>query len=156
MIECQSIYGNYKLVPREKLVFRPAAYAIIVYAGRILLVTTKCSGRYSPPGGGVDIGETLEEALRREVKEETGLEIEVERFAFFDERFFYYDPLDEAFHSFNFFFVCKPTTLDLVDDDRVDDLEAEEPRWTKLNSVRAEDFQICGEKILQVVREILG
>jgi ADP-ribose pyrophosphatase YjhB (NUDIX family) len=154
MIECESIYGGRKLVPKEKLFFRPSAYAIIVHDGKIALVTNQSSGKYFPPGGGVEIDETLEDALRREVREETGLEIEIGQFAFFRESFFYYDPGDTAFHALSFFFVGRPKTLEMTDDDRVDDLEAEKPRWIKLDSVRAEDLQICGEKILQLAHEL--
>ena len=38
MIDCESIYGDRKLVPKEKLVFRPSVYAIIVHGGEIALV----------------------------------------------------------------------------------------------------------------------
>jgi len=50
--------------------------AVIVVGGKILLVRQRRTGEpyYLLPGGGVDAGETLAEALRREVFEETGLE----------------------------------------------------------------------------------
>jgi ADP-ribose pyrophosphatase YjhB (NUDIX family) len=49
-------------------------------AGRVLLVkraTEPLIGRWSLPGGVVDVGETLASAVAREVTEETGLDVEV-------------------------------------------------------------------------------
>jgi ADP-ribose pyrophosphatase YjhB (NUDIX family) len=54
--------------------------AAIVRDGAILLVefNDEQSGlHYNLPGGGVELGETLHEALRRGVREETCAEVEV-------------------------------------------------------------------------------
>jgi 8-oxo-dGTP diphosphatase len=54
--------------------------AVILVDGKIVLIRRRyepLAGRWSLPGGTLEIGETLEEGVRREMLEETGLEIEV-------------------------------------------------------------------------------
>ncbi len=59
---------------------QPAAFAAIFNpAGEILLVRLSYDQhQWSMPGGGIDPGESPTEAVIREVREETGLEAEVE------------------------------------------------------------------------------
>ena len=47
--------------------------------GRILLLKSrKWAGKYIIPGGHLEVGEQPEDAVRREVREETGLDVKVE------------------------------------------------------------------------------
>lgn len=55
------------------------AAAIVREDGRILAIQRRDNGHWEPPGGVLEIGETIEDGLRREVFEETGLVVEVER-----------------------------------------------------------------------------
>jgi 8-oxo-dGTP diphosphatase len=56
-----------------------AVSAAIFRDGRVLIVRRAqppAHGLYTLPGGGVELGETLEEAVVREVREETALDVE--------------------------------------------------------------------------------
>lgn len=56
----------------------PSASAIVTDEhGRILLVKRRDNTLWALPGGGHDIGETIEQTAVREVKEETGLDVAV-------------------------------------------------------------------------------
>ena len=54
--------------------------AVIVDSGRVLVVKRKyepLAGQWSIPGGAVELGETLEACVAREMREETGLDVAV-------------------------------------------------------------------------------
>lgn len=141
MISCESIFGNQVAIAKEKLSFRPSVYAVLINDGKIVLLHNRVGGQYALPGGGVEIGEPILKALHREVKEETGLEIEVGEFLHFQEQFFYYDPKDLAFHSFLFFYWCTPTSFNLIPDNQVEDSESEKPRWFDLTKLDQNEIQ---------------
>ncbi len=58
----------------------PGVGAVIIRDGSILLIQrgrNPARGQWAVPGGKVGWGETLEAAARREVREETGLDVEI-------------------------------------------------------------------------------
>src|SRR6266516_3299153 len=59
--------------------FRIAASALIFDGERVLLAHRRDIDWWNLPGGGMEVGETVEEALYREVYEETGLQVEIEQ-----------------------------------------------------------------------------
>lgn len=73
---------------REDKWFRYRATAIIIENGYVLFAGNEKESYYYSIGGGVHIGESSEEAVKREVFEETGIHYEVERLAFIHENFF--------------------------------------------------------------------
>ena len=54
-----------------------AAAAVVREDGKVLAIKRRDNGHWEPPGGVVEHGETIAEALRREVEEETGFVVDV-------------------------------------------------------------------------------
>ena len=52
------------------------ARAIVAKEGKVLLIKDLSNGNITVPGGGVDDGETIKQAVIREAKEETGMDVE--------------------------------------------------------------------------------
>ncbi|UUV16916.1 NUDIX domain-containing protein [Fusobacteria bacterium ZRK30] len=76
-----------KLITDDKR-FRYRAAAIIIEDGDILFAKNEKDSYYYSVGGAVKIGESTEDAVRREVFEETGIVYEIEKLAFIHENFF--------------------------------------------------------------------
>ena len=84
--------------------------AVIIRDGRKLLMARNPNETrefYYSVGGRVFFGETLEEAATRELREETGVNAEIERLAAVHENFFT-DDNGVPFHEISVFFTVKP------------------------------------------------
>ena len=55
------------------------ASAVVIHEGRVLLILREDAEIWGLPGGQVEPGESIAEAARREVREETGLEVQLDR-----------------------------------------------------------------------------
>ena len=54
------------------------AAAVVRTDGRILAIRRRDNGQWEPPGGILDLDETIDEGVTREVSEETGLLVEID------------------------------------------------------------------------------
>jgi mutator protein MutT len=111
--------------------------AVVLDGRRVVLVkraNEPLKGAWSLPGGAVNVGETLADAVRREVREETGLDVEVGPIV---------DVLDRIrsdpdgrirFHYVLIDFLCRPTGGELRGAS-----DAEEAAWADAADLRRYD-----------------
>ena len=104
--------------------------ALIVNSnGEILLVKSyKWGSKYTVPGGHIELGERSEVAVRREVKEEVGLEVEPVRILLVQEAIF---PADYIKHEHYIFldYLCRATSSTV----KLDGKEIQDYVWTAPN-----------------------
>ncbi|MCB0076363.1 MAG: NUDIX hydrolase [Anaerolineales bacterium] len=150
---CTAYDGTELALPRERFVVRPSVYALLYDQDRVVLVTNRTTGRYYLPGGGVEQGESLEEALQREVREETGLSIKMGRLITAAEDFFYYGPADRAFHALQFYYLAVATSQRLVAPPARPHDEEGDPRWVSLSTLDPSAFHNHGERLCRLIRD---
>jgi 8-oxo-dGTP diphosphatase len=156
MLEVLSMYGQRKLVPRESVRFRPMVHGIITHENQLLVIRTRILGKLDLPGGGIEIGEKMTDALQREVKEEAGITVEVGRFFHTVEDFRYDDRTADAYHLFLFYFRCTPNSLEVFSDEEIQESEVDKLEWLPLDDIQASDFLLHQAAIRRLLEERHG
>ena len=110
------------------------AGAIILKDGKLLMVGSSKYPEYLySVGGRIKFGETAEDAVIREVFEETGVRLEIDRLGFIHENYFYGDAapnFGKTIYEISFYFYMKvpddfvPISSSFTEDDRKEHL-----RW---------------------------
>jgi mutator protein MutT len=155
MINATSIYGNNIALPKSKFTLRISGYGIVLHEEKVLLVDTHATNKWCFPGGAVEIGEKVEHAIKREIKEETGITVEVGEFLDVIETFWYYDPADKAFQNYSFFYRCTPGTFELSEQYQHDATdESNSPEWVTLSTLLKSDFQQPADQLFRKLQEL--
>lgn len=110
--------------------------AIIMKDGKILMVGNDRDYLYSV-GGRVKFGETAEEAVVREVLEETGVQMEIDRLGFVHENYFYGDVpsnRNKLIYEISLFFYMKvPDAFAPISESFMEDNSKEHLVWASLD-----------------------
>jgi len=103
------------------------ASAIIIKDNSVLMIRTKNSNSWSIPSGGVEVGETVEEACIREITEETGYEARIVK------KLFIKETIIKEYKVTTQYFLCEITGGEIQYQDP--DKEIEEISWKNSNEI---------------------
>ncbi|MBQ9375363.1 MAG: NUDIX domain-containing protein [Ruminococcus sp.] len=124
-------------VPCESGLINLRVGAIIIKDGKLLMVENKRSPYLYSVGGRIKFGETAEEAVIREVFEETGVQMEVDRLGFVHENYFYGDAatnMGKLIYEVSYFFYMKvPENFSPTCNSFTEDEQEEFLRWIELD-----------------------
>lgn len=117
--------------------FRYRAAAIIIEDNCVLLVGNDRDNYFYSVGGGVHMNETAEDAVRREVLEETGVAYEIDHLAFIHENFFEGDGILAGYHCHEIalYYVMKPKGTQQLDSNSYTNGIKEEMHWIPLDEL---------------------
>ena len=128
-----------------------AVGAIIHDGARIVVIRRDrepAKGRWTFPGGGIELGETVRDALRREALEETGLEVEAGDLTAIVDRILPDDAGRIQYHYVILDFLARPIAGALRPGD-----DASDARWVGLSELDQLDMT---EQAKEIARKLLS
>ena len=111
--------------------------AIIMKDGKLLMVGNEKTDYLYSVGGRIKFGETAEEAIVREVLEETGVKMEIDRLGFVHENYFYGDSptnFGKLIYEISFYFYMSvPSDFTPISESFTEDNSKEYLKWVSLD-----------------------
>ena len=87
---------------------------LLVHDNRLLIMQDKGQPYYYVPGGRIKMNERSEDAIKREIIEELGIEVNVIRMLWVNENFFNEETLHEKFHEICFFYLLELKDMEIL------------------------------------------
>ena len=107
----------------ENGVFNYRVCAIITHGNKLLAMKNNNTPYYFLPGGRVALHETADNAIKRELREELGINAKIVRPLWFAQTFFVEDECKEKFHELCVYYRVHVSDTDLVNHEKFIGLE---------------------------------
>ena len=132
-IKISNSFGNFKY----------RVNGILIHNNKILVVKMAKNSFYCLPGGHVKMGENSEDALIREMKEETGYEVHINDLITITENFF--KRKDESkFHELGFYYSVDLNSNEIINENmkQIEDEDVNlEFKWVNLSEFKEIEFR---------------
>ncbi len=140
MISCRDWNEEMHEVSENEITFRPSVYGLLFRDGEILLSPQRDG--YDFPGGGMEIGETIEQTLIREFHEETGFHVLMKDLVYCGQDFYYAIPHEKAFNTILLYYTCSYKSGDLSTDgfDEYEKGYARKAEWVSIDRIEKIKF----------------
>ena len=144
--------------------FKFRVCGILKVNDKYLTVKIQDNDFYCLPGGHVELGEDTDSAVLREMKEELGYEVKIERLVTIIQNFFK-DKAGKVFHELGYYYIVEPKNIKdvnledyvLTENDKGKIVRLEF-KWVTLDQLKQERFlpevlkeQICNETLTNIV-----
>lgn len=128
--------------------FNVRVYALLEHKGKVLVIHEPFQGKliYKFPGGGLEFGEGTKDCIKREIKEELNLKVEVHEH-FYTQDFFVlnaFDPTEQVLLIYYKATITDKALAELT----VLDADINELLWLSKEELKAEKFTLDADKVV--------
>jgi 8-oxo-dGTP pyrophosphatase MutT (NUDIX family) len=130
------------------LQWRVSAYLLIIHEHKLLVIKNRTEKLFDIVGGGIEFGETIEEALQREAMEEAGAKIQLGALLHAEVDWFYHRTKQQYYQTMQLFY------LSALGGELVEPTEAdiEAVYWVSAGELAQFPMPRTVEKVIEMVR----